>query len=344
MPSVSPVPMHLPEGALTPEELTSAAESATTLLEDDAREDGAEDDDVEFSLDLDEPPEDVLEYAHRHLGETPEKRDAAVAELRDMVYERGDVAPHRLDDAYLLRYLRARTFQVEKAYRLLCRYYSFKDEHPQMHMNVNLDNLHCVGDDNIIHVLPYRENTGRRILIYKMGNWNPSKYGMEELFKASLAVLELAILEPRAQVLGGVCIFDLGGLSLQHAWHVTPAVADRVLQLMGGSIPIRTHAIHIVNQSWIFDTIFAIFKPLLDERMRGKIHFHGSDMESLHRHVEPKFLPEAYGGTRPEWNYMHWMDALRGDERVMRELRSLGYRTRDDPPLEVEEDSYYDDE
>lgn len=332
--------MHLPEGAPATEELPAPAETAKTL-EERADEDGAEGEgegeDVLFSLDLDEPPEDVLEWSQRHLGETAEKRDAAVGELRDMVYERGEVAPHRLDDAFLLRFLRARTFHTEKAYRLLCRYYTFKDEHPQMHENVNLDKLHSVGDDGIINVLPYREQTGRRILINKMGKWNPSSYGIEDLFRATLAVLELAILEPRGQVLGGVCIFDLGGLSLQHAWHVTPAVADQVLQLMGGSFPIRTHAIHIVNQSWIFDTVFAIFKPLLDEKMRDRIFFHGSDMESLHRHVEPKFLPGIYGGTRPEWNYTHWMDSLRTDERVMRELRSLGYRTRDDEPFDSDE-------
>lgn len=69
---------------------------------------------------------------------------------------------------------------------------------------------------------------------------------IEEIFKAALAVLELGILEPRAQILGGVVIFDLEGFSLQQAWQVTPSVATKVLDLMGVSV-------------WSTFSLFAIF-------------------------------------------------------------------------------------
>ncbi|KAL6986665.1 hypothetical protein U1Q18_048980, partial [Sarracenia purpurea var. burkii] len=48
-------------------------------------------------------------------------------------------------------------------------------------------------------------------------NWNPNDFDMDEIFKAALAVLELGILEPRAQILGGLVIFDLENFSLQQA-------------------------------------------------------------------------------------------------------------------------------
>jgi cell division FtsZ-interacting protein ZapD len=64
------------------------------------------------------------------------------------------------------------------------------------------------------------------------GNWNPDSYSIDELFKATVAILELAVLEQRAQILGGICIFDLGGISLQHAWNITPSVARRTVELM----------------------------------------------------------------------------------------------------------------
>ena len=63
---------------------------------------------------------------------------------------------------------------------------------------------------------------------------------MDEIFKAALAVLELGVLEPRAQILGGLVIFDLENFSLQQAWHVTPSVASKVLDLMGVSYLNRT--------------------------------------------------------------------------------------------------------
>ena len=64
------------------------------------------------------------------------------------------------------------------------------------------------------------------MMIYRMGNWDPKKYSVEELFKATVIILELGILEPRAQVLGGVVIFDLEGITMAHVWSITPQVSN----------------------------------------------------------------------------------------------------------------------
>ncbi|KAG8234477.1 hypothetical protein J437_LFUL014345 [Ladona fulva] len=142
--------------------------------------------------------------------------------------------------------------------------------------------------------------------------------------------MELATLEPRAQVMGGVCIFDCSGVSLSHACSITPSVASQVVELMGGSFPIRIHAIHIVNQSFLFDMMYALFKPLLDAKTRERIFIHGSDMESLHAHIDPKYLPTRYGGTRREYSYNDWVETLRKDETVIRSLYKLGYKIDED--------------
>ncbi len=38
-----------------------------------------------------------------------------------------------------------------------------------------------------------------------------------------------------------------------------------------------------VNESYLFDVVFALVKPFLTEKIRERIRFHGSDLESLHR-------------------------------------------------------------
>ena len=79
---------------------------------------------------------------------------------------------------------------------------------------------------------PYRDQNGRRMLIYRFGNWKPSKIPVDELFKATLIVLEIGIMEPRAQILGGVGIFDLQGLGLTHTFHMSPSVAQKMIAIM----------------------------------------------------------------------------------------------------------------
>lgn len=63
------------------------------------------------------------------------------------------------------------------------------------------------------------------------------------------------------------------------------------------SMPLRIKNIHIVNQPYIFNVVFALFKPFLREKLRSRIIFHGTDRNSLHQYMNPKYLPECYGGT-----------------------------------------------
>jgi hypothetical protein len=39
----------------------------------------------------------------------------------------------------------------------------------------------------------------------------------------------------------------------------------------------------LVNESYLFDVVFALVKPFLTEKIRERIRFHGADLESLHR-------------------------------------------------------------
>jgi hypothetical protein len=58
----------------------------------------------------------------------------------------------------------------------MVNYYKFKENNPELHNGVNPMNLRFMGDDDILSVLPYREQTGRRIMIYKLGEYNTLTY------------------------------------------------------------------------------------------------------------------------------------------------------------------------
>ncbi|CAH0726038.1 unnamed protein product, partial [Brenthis ino] len=281
-------------------------------------------------LDLDEPPPELQEYARLKCGEDPNTRLQSICDLKDMIYERGECTPHRMDNEYLLRFLRARNFIPQKAHRLMVNYYKFKKENPQLFENVYPLDLRRLGDSNVIAVPPYRDQNGRRLLLFRIGCWDPSSVAIEDIFKATIFALELGMLEQRTQILGGVALFDLEDLGMQHAWQVTPSVASKIIKLLVSSFPAITHAIHIINNSWTFDVIYTIFKPLLTPEMTSKIFFHGYDLTSLHKHIHPNFLPKRYRGIWPDYPYTVWLESLKKNYAVAKEVLACGYKFREE--------------
>lgn len=49
-----------------------------------------------------------------------------------------------------------------------------------------------------------------------------------------------------------------------------------------------------------------------------QLFFHGKNMDSLHKHIDPKYLPKVYGGVRPNYPYQHWLINLQNNATVVK--------------------------
>lgn len=123
--------------------------------------------------------------------------------------------------------------------------------------------------------------------------------------------------EPTSQINGNVVIFDMDGLPLANVMQFTPSFANMLLDYVQDCLCIRLKAVHIVFNSYIFNMLFAIFKPFIKDKLRKRvsyhyyilfhkrgnynyplqIFFHGKNMDSLHQHINKECLPAKYGGT-----------------------------------------------
>ncbi|CAH1367982.1 unnamed protein product [Tenebrio molitor] len=279
---------------------------------------------MKFVLEVEEPSQELLNWAKDNIGENSDTKSQIISDLRDMIYSRGECTPPRTDDSFLLRFLRSRKFHLEAAYKLFVSYNDFREENRNLYEGVGLDPLIEMTLQDIMHIPPYKDQTGKRMIIYKFGNWDPDISTVEEMLQATLFVLELGGFEPSIQMKGVICVMDLQNISMRQALYLTPNVAQKIVEFGVTSHPTRVDVVHVINHSWALEMLLTIFKPFLHGKIKKKIYFHRSN-ESLHEHINPKYLPETYGGTQPNLDNNHWFDDLSKYETVRKELRSLGY-------------------
>lgn len=58
-------------------------------------------------------------------------------------------------------------------------------------------------------------------------------------------------------------VIDMEGLTLTHVSYFSPSFARSVVEYVRRSLPCRLKGVHIVNASYLFDMVFAFFKPFL---------------------------------------------------------------------------------
>ncbi|XP_049775676.1 alpha-tocopherol transfer protein-like [Schistocerca cancellata] len=275
---------------------------------------------------------DFEQKAAQELRETPDVTEPAVARLKALLAEEDDLNVPKDDEEFLYIFLRPCKFYPESALKRMRSFYEFKLKQDRLVQQVMPHSVERPLKLQIITILPNRDQHGRRILLIHAGRrWKPSECSLDELYCCVMLFLEIAVSEPRTQIAGVTVILDLEGLSMTQAMQFSPSFAKMLLHWVQDCIPIRLKAIHVVNQPYIFNMVFAIFKPFIKEKLRHRLHFHGRDRGSLLEHIEVKALPTELGGIMnlPPPPADRMIELLESYEDIFEERRSQGYRRKD---------------
>uniref|UniRef100_A0A7M4G2Q2 Alpha tocopherol transfer protein n=2 Tax=Crocodylus porosus TaxID=8502 RepID=A0A7M4G2Q2_CROPO len=170
--------------------------------------------------------------AQRSLPALPDQAlavRAAAAELRARAEaDRSQPWPLPLTDSFLLRFLRARDFNLELAWRLLKNYHKWRAECPEITADLQPSSILNLLRAGYHGVLRSRDPHGSRVLIYRIGQWDPKMFTAYDVFRVSLITSELIVKETETQRNGVKAIFDLQGWRFAHAFQICPTVARRI--------------------------------------------------------------------------------------------------------------------
>ncbi|EEB15902.1 conserved hypothetical protein [Pediculus humanus corporis] len=281
----------------------------------------------DLKLELEPLTPELIKKAEVELRETPERVEESVEELKKLLKQNSNLYYDHSPEV-LIRYLRPVKFYPESALSLMRRIAEFKEKNKDLLTGLMPEKVEKIMlNEDIVNVLANRDHKGRRILINKAGKaWDPKKATPDQVFQMFYLIHQGALLEPATQVNGVVVILDFDGLGMAQVLALSPSFSLRLLNFIQDAMPLRLKEVHIVNQPWLFNMVWKIFKPLVKEKLNKRLHFHGNKLQELHKFIPRDYLPEDYGGSLPKVDYSakDWYPILRSLDDSIRENNKYG--------------------
>ncbi|XP_059614326.1 retinaldehyde-binding protein 1-like [Phlebotomus argentipes] len=291
------------------------------------------------------------EKAEKELGESYEISRTALKQFRHLLrINRENVPFGWRDDAFLLRFLRAKKFDVEKAYRMTVKYFRMKQQSPELFRVSPPTEVRHILEMQMQYMIPQRDPCGRQVFIFRVEKCDPYRCSVENVFRTNVLSLESVVRSAETQIAGLVVLLDMSGVSLGHSRFLSPQLARHTVEVVQDAFPLRFKAFHILHEPFYFDAILAVLKPFLREKIRKRIFLHGSDLASLYRFIPQDILPREYGGFQPPYDNTAWRQEILDSEAYFADLEN--YQIQEETttpkievcPREPENIDYLDDE
>jgi len=247
---------------------------------------------------------------------TLEEQQEKIDELRKQLGEPSSVAIQGfLSDATILRFLRARSWNVQKASKMLKAAVKWRAAYkPEM---ISWEDIAHEAETGKIYRADYKDKLGRTVLVLRPGLENTTS-GKEQI-KYLVYSLEKAIMNLTDGQEKMVWLTDFQGWSLGS----TPLKVTReTVNVLQDCYPERLGLAILYNPPRVFESFWKIVKPFLDHETQKKVKFvYSNDKESMKIMAEVfdiDKLDSAFGGSNPAtFEYTSYAEQMKQDDKKM---------------------------
>ncbi|XP_060803195.1 protein real-time isoform X2 [Amyelois transitella] len=248
------------------------------------------------------------DYIKRNLGELTPMQESRLLQLRKWIadLQKGKVP----SDTTLLRFLRARDFNVEKAREMLSQSLLWRKKH-----QVDRILSEYETPDVVKQYFPggwhHHDKDDRPLYILRLGQMDVKgllkSIGEDGLLKLTLHVCEegLKLLEEATRTceraIHSWCLLvDLDGLNMRHLWRPGVRALLRIIQIVEANYPETMGRVLIVRAPRVFPILWTIVSTFIDENTRSKFLFYGGkdylQPGGLLDYIPKDLIPDFLGG------------------------------------------------
>ncbi|XP_018905018.1 SEC14-like protein 1 isoform X2 [Bemisia tabaci] len=248
------------------------------------------------------------DYIQRYLGELTPIQESQLVQLKNNFahLQKGKIP----NDPTLLRFLRARDFNVEKARELLSQSLTWRKRH-------NVDQILSSYEtpDVIKDYFPggwhHHDKDDQPIYLLKLGQMDVKgllkTIGEDSLLKLTMHVCEegLKLTEKVTKDCGKpistwCLLVDLEGLNMRHLWRPGIKALLRIIEIVEANYPETLGRVLIIRAPRVFPILWTLINKFIDEKTRSKFLFYGgNDYQAaggLVDYIDEEFIPDFLGG------------------------------------------------
>ncbi|KAJ8286747.1 hypothetical protein GJAV_G00042820 [Gymnothorax javanicus] len=241
------------------------------------------------------------------VGDLSPNQEEALAQFRERIEDILSRLPSQ-HDHFLLRWLRARSFNVQKAETMLRKHVEFRK-----HLKVDTITTDWQPPEVITRYLAGGmcgyDREGSPIWYDVIGPLDPKglllSASKQDFIKFKIRYAELMQREcqQQSQKTGSIVesitiIYDCEGLGLKHLWKPAIEAYGEILTMFEENYPENLKRLFVIKAPRLFPVAYNLLKHFVCEETRRKIIVLGANWkEALLQYIEPEQLPIAYGGS-----------------------------------------------
>ncbi|XP_035157771.1 SEC14-like protein 1 isoform X1 [Callithrix jacchus] len=255
-------------------------------------------------------PDDKLDadYIKRYLGDLTPLQESCLIRLRQWLQEthKGKIPK----DEHILRFLRARDFNIDKAREIMCQSLTWRKQH-QVDYILDTWTPPQVLQDYYAGGWHHHDKDGRPLYVLRLGQMDTKglvrALGEEALLRYVLSINEegLRRCEENTKVFGRpisswTCLVDLEGLNMRHLWRPGVKALLRIIEVVEANYPETLGRLLILRAPRVFPVLWTLVSPFIDDNTRRKfLIYAGNDYQGpggLLDYIDKEIIPDFLSG------------------------------------------------